>query len=99
VLAHRYKLLVGIALTGRRHVFLKQFSLQRLIVVVDLSDRSVVIFVSGADSVARLLASDLIHSGRLAVVNLEFTFSSVPIHEETVLVLAATLKYLLGAGD
>lgn len=99
MLTHRNELLVWITLASWRHIFLKQFSLQRLVIVIYLSDCSVVIFVSGTDSVPWLLTSDLINSGWLSVVNFQLTFSSVPIHEETVLVLAAALEDLLGSGD
>lgn len=70
MLAHRNKLLVGIALTGRRHVLLQKLTLQRLVIVVNLSDCVVVVLAAGSDSVSRLLASNLIDSRWLPVVNL-----------------------------
>lgn len=74
--------------------------MQRLVVVVYLSDGAVVVFVSGAHPVSWLLASDLINPRRrLPMVDLQLALPPVPIHQKTVLVLPTPLEHLLGSGN
>jgi hypothetical protein len=100
VLTHWDELLIRIPpLTAWWHVLLEELPLQLLIMIIDLSNGPVIVFITRGDSIARLLASNLTHAGWLRAVEFILSLSPITIHKKSILVLPSALQHLLSTGD
>ena len=81
MLTHRNELLVRIPLTLWWHVFLKDFTLNLLIIVIYQSNGTVIILVPRCDTDTRLLTAHMVSSMWLSVIDLKVTITPIPIHE------------------